>query len=25
MDSPFGDYRDTGAAERDFYGEDPTR
>lgn len=25
MDSPFGDYRDTGAAERELYGEDPTR
>lgn len=25
VDSPFGDYRDTGAAERDLYGEDPTR
>ena len=25
MDSPFGDYRDVGAAERELYGEDPTR
>jgi hypothetical protein len=25
MDSPFGDYRDVGKAERELYGEDPTR
>ena len=25
MDSPFGDYRDVGAAERELYGGDPTR